>query len=369
MKDVLIVGGGPAGSALAVQLGRRGLTVDLLDRSRFPRDKPCGEGILPGGVEVLRSMGLAESVSGHKLLGVRYHVGEREVRAGFGQHPDGSKRFGLGQRRHVLDNTLWNTADATEGVEVHQGLAVDGPLIEDGQAVGVVAKGVERRARWIVGADGASSSLRRALRLERIDEPRRVGVRAHFCNISTDEQIEDIQVFLRPGYEMYVTPLPDRQLLVAALTFERHAAKLANQFWVWCAKEPLLCRWLRGARQISPLVGRTSLRRRLAPGSLPSRLTFIGDAAASSDPITAGGISLALKDARQLAEALPEMIRGSRLAQRRFTRAQDVAIRTHRVLGGGLLALSEQPRAAEQACRLLGSMPWAMNALVGVAAR
>ena len=185
MKDVLIVGGGPAGSALAVQLGRRGLTVDLLERAHFPRDKPCGEGILPGGVEVLQSMGLEEPLSGHKLLGVQYHVGKRDVRAGFGLAQDGSERFGLGQRRQYLDNLLWNTAQATEGVTVHQGVTASRVLIEGGRAVGVLTQGVERRAHWVVGADGASSALRRSLRLERIDEPRRVGVRVHFSNFIT----------------------------------------------------------------------------------------------------------------------------------------------------------------------------------------
>src|SRR5690606_7620709 len=126
--------------------------------------------------------------------------------------------------RQLLDNVLWNAASDTEGVETHQGVAVERALIEGGRAVGVVASGVERRARWVVGADGASSALRRSLGLERVDEPRRVGVRVHFCNVSPEIQVDDIQVFLRPGYELYVTPLPDQQMLVAALAFQRNAA-------------------------------------------------------------------------------------------------------------------------------------------------
>ncbi len=369
MKDVLIVGGGPAGSTLAAQLGRRGLTVALLERSRFPRDKPCGEGILPGGVEVLKSMDLTDSLDGHKLFGVRYHVGERTIQASFGMNPDGSERYGLGQRRQLLDNILLNAARATPGVEVHQGVHVERALVENGRAVGVVAQGVEHRAGWIVGADGASSGLRRSLRLERIDEPRRVGVRVHFRDISPQADIDDIQVFVRPGYELYVTPLPDRQLLVAALTLEKNAAKLRSNFWVWCAREPLLARWLEGSHQSSRLMGQGALRRRLAPGALPHGLTFIGDAAASSDPITAGGISHALQDAQLLAETLPEIIQGSRPAKRRFAHSQNSAIKTHRLLAQGLLILSEKPRAAEQACKVLDSFPWAMNALVGMAAR
>lgn len=366
---MLIVGGGPAGSALAVQLGRRGLTVDLLDRSHFPRDKPCGEGILPGGVEVLTAMGLVDALGGQKLLGVQYHVGKHIARAEFGWKADGSQRFGLGQRRQALDHILWTTAKATQGVEVHPGVVVTHVLIEGDRALGVVAEGVEYRARWIVGADGASSVLRRALRLERIDEPRRVGLRAHFRNISSDVPLDHIQVFLRPGYELYLTPLPDRQVLVAALTFQDNAAKLRKNFRIWCGQEPLLSQWLCGSEQSSELMGRSALRRRLASGPLPRGLTFIGDAAASSDPITAAGISRALKDAHLLAQTLPEMISGSRSAERRFTRSRDAGARTHRLLGQGLLSLSERPRAAECACQLLNSFPSALRALVGIAVR
>ena len=369
MKDVLIVGGGPAGSALAVQLGRRGLTVDLLDQSHFPREKACGEGILPAGVDVLKNLEISESLRGQPLQGVRYHVGDRTVRAGFGTDHEGAQRFGLGVRRQLLDSVLWETASATPGVEVHPGVSVERALVERGRAVGVIARGVERHARWIVGADGASSALRRALGLERVEQPQRVGVRAHFADVADDDALLDIQVFLRSGYELYITPLPNRQLLVAALALQGNASKIRRDFGLWCAKEPLLHGWLSGARQISPLIGRSALRRRLAPGPLPQGLTFIGDAAASLDPITAGGMSLALKDAQLLAETLPEMIQGSRLARRRFSRAQEAGLRPHRLLGGGLLALSEKPRAAEQACRLLNSFPGIMNALVGMAAR
>ena len=369
MKDVLIVGGGPAGSALAVQLGLRGLTVDLLDQAHFPREKPCGEGILPPGVAILQNLGISDSLFGQRLQGVRYHVGDRNVRAAFGKEADGSDRVGLGVRRHVLDSALWEAASNTPGVDVHPGVSVQRALVEQGRAVGVIANSAERRARWVVGADGASSALRRALKLERVEQPERVGVRVHFGDVAANEALVDIQVFLRPGYEIYVTPLPGGQLLVAALALQQNANHIRRNFWTWCAKEPLLRGWLLGARQISPLMGRAALRRRLAPGPLPQGLTFIGDAAASVDPITAGGITLALKDAEILAETLPEMIQGSRLAQRRFARAQDAERRTHRLLGGGLLALSEKPRAAEQACRLLDTFPAAMNALVGLAAR
>lgn len=367
MKDVLIVGAGPAGSALAVLLGRQGLTVDLLEQARFPREKPCGEGILPPGVEVLRKLGLEMEVAGRQLSGVRYHVGTRTLLADFGQDDRGTQRFGIGQRRNVLDHALWEAAASTPGVDRHEGTAVDGIVFEGARAVGVMAQGVRRSARWIVGADGSSSTLRRLLGREHISEPRRVGVRVHFDGVTHEQTRSAIQIFLRPRYEIYVTPLPGDQLLVAALASREHANHIKRNFWRWCSQEPLLQDWLRGARQVSPLIGRAALRRSLAAGpALPHGLTFIGDAAGSSDPITAGGISLALKDAQLLAEAIPGMLQGRRLAQQRFLRSQKNALRTHRMLGQGLLALSERPKVAEHACRLLGKFPSAMNALVGM---
>lgn len=369
MKDVLIVGGGPAGSALAILLGRRGLTVDLLDQSQFPREKPCGEGILPPGVEVLRGLGLEAALCGRRLCGVDYHVGAHTLHAGFGSGPDGQERFGLGQRRQVLDSTLWETAASTRGVHVHPGTAVQQVVLEKGRAVGVVARGVRLNARWIVGADGASSTLRRVLGFESISTPRRVGVRVHFADVEPDEALTAIQIFLRPHYELYVTPLPERQLLVAALALEANANQIKRNFWLWCGQEPLLQKWLRGSTQNSSLVGRAALRRSLSPGTLPQGITFIGDAAASTDPITAGGISLALRDAGILAEALPEMIEGSSQARKRFEQSQRSAQRSHLMLGRGLLALSERPKVAEQACRLLGNFPAAVSALVGMVAQ
>src|SRR5713101_7712048 len=76
MADVLISGGGVAGSTLAILLGRRGLQVGLFERGRFPKEKPCGEGLMPAGVAVLNRLGVGEAVGGAPFYGVRYHFGK-----------------------------------------------------------------------------------------------------------------------------------------------------------------------------------------------------------------------------------------------------------------------------------------------------
>ena len=56
--EVVVVGAGPSGATTALLLARRGHRVILIDRARFPRDKACGEGVMPPGVAALRRMGL-----------------------------------------------------------------------------------------------------------------------------------------------------------------------------------------------------------------------------------------------------------------------------------------------------------------------
>ncbi|HEY6475694.1 MAG TPA: FAD-dependent monooxygenase, partial [Polyangia bacterium] len=160
--DVVIAGGGPAGATLAILLGRGGLRVDLYEARRFPREKPCGEGIMPGGVAVLERLGLRGEVGGHALRAVRYH--------GFGltasaplTSAGSAAPFALAQRRLRLDDVLLGAARATPGVRIFEQTAADGAAIENGRAVGLRVGGEIRRAALVVGADGLESPVRRSL--------------------------------------------------------------------------------------------------------------------------------------------------------------------------------------------------------------
>lgn len=367
MTDVIIVGAGPAGASLAVALGRRGLDVELYERATFPRDKPCGEGLLPAGVRVLRSLGLDAAVAGEPLRGVRHHVGDGSVRSGFGGADGSLPAFGLGQKRLHLDATLWAAAARTPRVRAWQGVRVDELVTEQGRVTGVAIDGERRRARLVVAADGSGSGLRRKLGLEWLAAPRRVGVRAHFQRPPGAPPLTDIEIFLRRGYELYVTPLPRGELLVAALTYQDVAnGDLRGAFGRWLKKEFLLRRWLDGATQTSELMGRAPLVS-AAHGDEPPGLVLLGDAAASVDPITAGGLSLALQSAELLAQHAPELLSGSVLARRRFERARRRALRIHRWLGASVLALSARPRLLDLARRGFQAYPSAMRALVELA--
>jgi menaquinone-9 beta-reductase len=129
VADILIAGGGVAGSSLAIMLGWRGLAVRVFEKAQFPREKPCGEGFMPDGAAVLQRLGLMECVGGCPFHGIRFHFAGQ---AGQGRSPK-LVRFrspGFGQRRRVLDQILLSAAAATPGVQVHTGTRVGGPITE-----------------------------------------------------------------------------------------------------------------------------------------------------------------------------------------------------------------------------------------------
>lgn len=362
------MGGGPAGSSLALHLARQGLEVELYEQSEFPREKPCGEGLLPPGVEVLRRLGLLSAVGGMPLQGVCHHVQGGAVRAGFSSEASGEPRHGIGQRRCYLDKVLFEAAASV--VAAQQGVPVTSVLVEQNRVRGIVlGNGMIRHARWVVAADGARSTVCRCLGLSQNVRPIRLGVRTHFQRPLDAPPISDVHVFLHRGYELYVTPLPQGGVTVAALAHEDAVqGSLRAAFEKWCKTEPLVRDWLDGATQTSALMGRAPLLRHGRAKRLPDGLILLGDADRSVDPITAGGMSLALTSAELLGRTFPAILRGSPLALVRFELERGRAVRRHRMLGAGLRALGSRPQVARAARALVQAYPGVMTRLVDFAA-
>jgi flavin-dependent dehydrogenase len=376
VPDVLIAGGGIAGSSLAVQLGRAGLRVELYEERRFPREKPCGEGLMPAGVGVLKRLGLAQAVGGRPLHGVRYHGWGMCAEASF-PAVGGMPSNALGQRRLHLDQTLFQAACRTPGVQAVEGTAVEGAVIEGGRAVGLRVAGKTRRAALVIGADGPHSPVRRSLGL---DAPRprrrRLGVRMHFRLARPAEQSSMIEVFIGEGHELYVTPLPDDEILVAGLSDresfvggdESGDARAALARWI--QDEPLLRARLEGARPLTAVAGRSPLAHRARAGFAPGAV-LLGDAAGFIDPVTAGGMAQALLTAELLAAYVPKVIadgpaRGDQWL-RRFDRRRRALLRDYHLLTRFMLFLIDRPRLARTMLRLMRANPGMMRHLIGVA--
>ncbi|MEV3905144.1 geranylgeranyl reductase family protein [Mycobacterium sp. NPDC050551] len=162
--DIVIAGGGPAGSAAAWQAVQTGARVVVLDKAEFPRDKPCGDGLTPRAVSYIQKMGLADAVDKfHRVNGARI-FSPSAWELGFPRRP-GMPDHGYVARRTEIDGLLLERA-ASAGAEVRQGAEVAAPVVEDGRVTGVVLKGGEQiAADAVIAADGAYSPTRRALNL------------------------------------------------------------------------------------------------------------------------------------------------------------------------------------------------------------
>jgi flavin-dependent dehydrogenase len=339
--DLLIVGGGPAGLATAVRARLAGLAVTVLDRSRPPIDKACGEGLMPDAVARLREIGVEPR--GLPFRGIRYVDGELRAEGMFPQ------AGGLGVRRTQLHEALVRRAGET-GVELHW----------DVKALGLEDSGVKTdrgtfQARWIVGADGLRSRVRRWAGLDAGPGPHpRFGVRRHYAMAPWSDFVE---VTWGPGCEAYVTPVASDQVGVALLWSGE-----ARGFDDLLAHLPALRASLDGVPVSSRDCGVGPLHQRVrAPRS--GNVALVGDAAGYLDAITGEGLAVALHESAALVEAILAgdlSLYGA--SWRRINRLPNV-------MTSLVLALERRPRLRRRAIRALAAEPALFSCLLGIHAR
>ena len=365
MVDVLIAGGGIAGSSLAILLGRQGITSELFEQGRFPKEKPCGEGMMPGGVSVLQRLGLADAAGGVPFYGVRYHFGNQTAEGRFPE-ADGFPSAGRGQRRKLLDQVLFKAAAETPGVTAHCGVRVDKPLVENGNVVGLVVEGEPRRARLTVAADGVHSRIRRFLGLDVPVLRKRLGARVHFRLAPGQKQPSWVDVFVSRGHEFYVTPLPENEVLVAVLADgEALAEPIERAYGRWWREHPVLASRLEGAEQVTSLLCSSPLAGRARAGVAPG-IVLLGDAAGFLDPITGGGMSQALMTAELLAKYMRKGWHATGLWLWDFERDRRALLRDYNMLTRIVLWLADHPSLAERLVSALRLSPSLLSHLIGV---
>jgi menaquinone-9 beta-reductase len=193
--DVIVVGAGPAGSSVGYHLATAGLDVLVLEKTSFPREKVCGDGLTPRAVKALTAMGvpIAESDGWLRNKGLRIIGGGGRIELDW---PDLSSYpgYGLVRTRTDFDQILAGHAQKA-GARVLEGVHVDRPVLDDrtGAIMGVATReGKEYHAPLVVAADGNSSRLSVAMGLhKREDRPLGVAVRSYYRTPRhTDDYLE-----------------------------------------------------------------------------------------------------------------------------------------------------------------------------------
>lgn len=318
VPDLVVVGGGPVGLAAAIAARQRGLEVLVADRARPPIDKPCGEGVMPDGVSALRILGMPlDSSAAFPFYGIRFTEAGLSAEAYF----PAVAGYGLGIRRPVLHQML--VARAAElRVVTRWGEAVTGM-----SSAGVEIGGRLVPCRWIVGADGRGSRIRRWAGFRPPSSARRrIGLRQHF---RTRAWTDFVEVHCHDRGQAVVTPVAPDEICVSLFVNDAgaHVSELVGLY-------PELRRRLLGVQVSSPARGAIS-GSSVMPSVVSDRVALIGDAAGAVDALAGEGLSLGFRHAIVLADALAQNdLQRYQRAHRRISRPPELMARLMLLVGG-----------------------------------
>ncbi|GAA4589501.1 geranylgeranyl reductase family protein [Planotetraspora phitsanulokensis] len=328
--DVIVVGAGPSGATAAFFLARAGLNVLLLEKTRFPREKVCGDGLTPRAVKELIGMGVDIDGPGWiRNKGLRVVGGGLRLELDWPDlhsYPD----FGLVRTRMDFDQILAEHA-VRNGVTLIQEVTVTGPVLDErsGHIVGVTARkdgeDVTYGARLVVAADGNSSRLSLAMGLhKREDRPMGVAVRTYYTSPRHDDDYLEswLELWdgerLLPGYG-WIFPVGDGTSNVGLGLLNTSAAFKNIDY------RDLLKRWVKGmpaewGYTEENMVG--SIRGAALPMAFNRQphytrgLVLVGDAGGSINPFNGEGIAYAMETGRTAADVIVQALSRTTPAQR-----------------------------------------------------
>ncbi len=305
--DILIVGAGPSGSAAAISLRRQGFSVALLDRARFPREKTCGDCLLPEAISYLRQLGLADKIttSAHPVEGLRvYSCGgvDFDLPANI-----------LTLKRSTLDTLMARAAvdagavfclDSVSGIESPP----QSPLcIQLGQSQHKVC------ARIVLIACGAQSALLKRLGVVIDSPPSAIAMRCYVrSSAAIGTGILSYDRSVKPGFA-WIFPLGDSLFNIGCGTVtganKLDGRSLRETFKRFTSSFPPAIELLRHGRIETPLRGfpiQCSLDRQSPPAG--GRILAIGESAGTTYPFTGEGIAPAIRSALIASEVVTEAL-------------------------------------------------------------
>lgn len=312
--DVIVVGGGPAGSTLSTLVAMQGHRVLLLEREKFPRHQ-LGESLLPATIHgICPVLGLKEEIAAagfpRKLGGTfRWGASKEPWTFHFATETDSTTGYAYQVERSRFDEILLRNA-AKKGVDVREEHVVEGPISENGRVVGVRYRDPqgntrEARARFVVDAAGHRSTMYK-LAGERVFSRffQNIALYTYFENgkrlpVPNDGNI--LCAAFEDGWFWYI-PLSDKLTSVGVVVGKDRAEALMKEgsdaaFSHFVDKCPLVKEYLDGATRVtSGMYGEYRVRKDYSYCNTrfwTDGLVLLGDAACFIDPVFSSGVHLA----------------------------------------------------------------------------
>jgi flavin-dependent dehydrogenase len=343
--EVLIVGGGPAGLAASIALRQRGIDCTVVEVRSPGIDKACGEGLMPDSRESLTQLGVTLTESdGQVFRGIRFENSVHRVDAYF---PHGE---GIGVRRPHLHGLLATRAEEA-GARLLWNSRVQLPAEKSASHLGpesdahrtALVNGQPLRFRWLIGADGQASSVRKWAGLDRTrTRSLRYGFRTHYRVAPWSDFVE---VHWGRGGQLYVTPVAPDCVCVVYITRDSRCDR-ANIL----ANFPEIANRLAGVEVVSQQRGAVTASCKLHRVA-SDYAALIGDASGSADAITGEGLAISFRQALALAES----IHSGSLAP--YRRAHHEIGKLPHAMGELMLTLDRWPALQVRAMRALATTP------------
>jgi menaquinone-9 beta-reductase len=367
----VVVGAGPSGAATALVLSRAGHPVTVLDRAHFPRDKACGEGLMPPGVAVLRRLGVLDDVmaiQAPRIRGVMYtHPGDMPAAyAAFPTPTGGGEPWGLGVRRTVFDAVLVDALRRAPLVTFVEGVRATGFRRDtSGLITGVTTDAGPVAADVVVAADGLHSALRSAAGWTRAGArgDGRYGLAGHWkLDVGS---LDRITVTFAEQQEWYQAPVGPQLLLVSTLASRSRVGMTARNYEA--ATRAALPALRDAELAVHPLAAGQFRQRSTTVAA--DGLFLVGDAAGYDDPTTGEGIGIGLVLAERLGIHIATLLSGEvdrRTAEERYRRDHARLMRNRNRVTALALMMARRPWLSRRAVARAADRPQALATLLGI---